>query len=203
MFIVLLENINNTILSEVDTFTKHYPRSSIKRITKYTTLEELHSLAHKPLLSIGWLIICQDTDLKNSYMKFLEGLDQSNLVLFRITSEQKCNSLLSALKADKVPYKVINNYKLKEEKVIRYVYQNLNITKSDAKYLCTRSGYYLPEVVKNVQTLKVLPKITKPVIRKYTEDRRSIAVYELVNYLIGIDGKTTYEDCMKLVYYYR
>lgn len=203
MFIVLLENINNTILSEVDTFTKHYPRSSIKRITKYTTLEELHSLAHKPLLSIGWLIICQDTDLKNSYMKFLEGLDQSNLVLFRITSEQKCNSLLSALKADKVPYKVINNYKLKEEKVISYVYQNLNITKSDAKYLCTRSGYYLPEVVKNVQTLKVLPKITKPVIRKYTEDRRSIAVYELVNYLIGIDGKTTYEDCMKLVYYYR
>ena len=94
-------------------------------------------------------------------MKFLEGLDQSNLVLFRITSEQKCNLLLSALKADKVPYKVINNYKLKEEKVIRYVYQNLNITKSDAKYLCTRSGYYLPEVVKNVQTLKVLAKTIK------------------------------------------
>ena len=58
-------------------------------------------------------------------------------------------------------------------------------------------------MVKNVQTLKVLPRITKPIIRKYTEDRRSIAVYDLVNYLIGIGGKTTYEDCMQLVYEYR
>ena len=203
MFVILLENSNNTVLSEVDTFTNHYPRSSIKRITRYTTLEELHSLANKPLLSIGWLIICQDTAIKNSYLKFLEGLDQSNLVLFRITSEQKCSELLSALKADKVQYRIINNYKLKEEKVIDYVCKNLSITKVDAKYLCTRSGYYLPEVVKNVQTLKVLPKITKPIIRKYTEDRRSIAVYDLVNYLIGIGGKTTYEDCMQLVYEYR
>lgn len=203
MFVILLENSNNTVLSEVDTFTNHYPRSSIKCITRYTTLEELHSLANKPLLSIGWLIICQDTAIKNSYLKFLEGLDQSNLVLFRITSEQKCSELLSALKADKVQYRIINNYKLKEEKVIDYVCKNLSITKVDAKYLCTRSGYYLPEVVKNVQTLKVLPRITKPIIRKYTEDRRSIAVYDLVNYLIGIDGKTTYEDCMQLVYEYR
>ena len=203
MFVILLENSNNTVLSEVDTFTNHYPRSSIKRITRYTTLEELHSLANKPLLSIGWLIICQDTAIKNSYLKFLEGLDQSNLVLFRITSEQKCSELLSALKADKVQYRIINNYKLKEEKVIDYVCKNLSITKVDAKYLCTRSGYYLPEVVKNVQTLKVLPRITKPIIRKYTEDRRSIAVYDLVNYLIGIGGKTTYEDCMQLVYEYR
>lgn len=53
MFVILLENSNNTVLSEVDTFTNHYPRSSIKRITRYTTLEELHSLANKPLLSIG------------------------------------------------------------------------------------------------------------------------------------------------------
>ena len=66
MFVILLENSNNTVLSEVDTFTNHYPRSSIKRITRYTTLKELHSLANKPLLSIGWLIICQDTAIKNS-----------------------------------------------------------------------------------------------------------------------------------------
>lgn len=166
-------------------------------------MDSLKKLKHKPLLSIGWLVIYQDTTVKKSFVKFLNELDNSNLILFRITNKQKCDELLTSLKADKIAYKFINNYKLSEEKILNYVCANLNITKSDAKYLCTRSGYYLPVVVKNVQTLRVLDKITKPLIRKYTEERKSIAIFDLVNYMIGLDSRVSYEDCMNLLYEYR
>lgn len=203
MFVVLLENANNIVLSDVSVFLSKYPKSSIKYITRYTTAEELHALGSKPLLSLGWLIICQDLNIKKSYLKFLKELDYSNLILFRITNKQKCLDFISSLKADKTSYKFINNYKLDDEKILNYVHSNLNITKADAKYLCNRSGYYLPDIVKNVQTLRILDKITKPIIRKYTEERKSIAVYDLVNYLIGLDSRITYEDCMNLLYSYR
>lgn len=203
MFVVLLENANNTVLSKMEIFVNKYPKSSIKYIDKYTTSDELRSLKFKPLLSIGWLIIFRDISVKFSYIKFLKRLDNTNLILFRVTSEQKCKELLSILKSDNIDYKFINNYKLKQEDVIGYIFQNLNISKDDAKYLYSRVHGYLPEVVNSVQTLKVLDKITKPLIRKYIAENRNIAVYDMVNYMLGLNTVVTYEDCVQLVYSYR
>lgn len=203
MIVVLLESAQNTILSKVDFFTDKYPKSSIKYITNRTKKDDLKVLEHKPLLSNGWLIIFKDGVFKSSFLNILKPLIDNNLIIIRVTNETSSDELLSLLESEKIKFKFINNYKLKREDLISYVCSKINISKNDAMYLCNCCNWYLPKLMENTQTLSILDKCSRKDIKRYVDQNRNIAVFDLVNYMLGLNKNIHYEDCLALVWDYR
>lgn len=191
------------MLSKIESFTSRYPKSSIKYMPNHLKSEDLKELEHKPLLSNGWLIIFKNNSFKDSYLKSLRNLFDKNLILIQITNEVKSTELLSLLESEKIEFRFINNYKLKKDDLISYICLNIKISKSDATFLCDYCNWYLPKLLESVQTLSILDKCTRKDIRKYIDGNKNIAVFDLVNYMLGISKGIHYRDCLALVWDYR
>lgn len=203
MFIVLLENRANVILSDLDFFKSRYAKSSIFEINSKTSLQDLGILQTKPLLNVNWLVVMQSGAIKRSHLIFLSKLEESILVVLRVNTEEDSNKLITFLKTEKINFRFINNYKMSKEKVINFIVKSLKVSESLAEHLYQRVNGYLPEIVLGVQTLKAVDDITIRKIDRYVEKRHTIPIYDLVNYLLGVNERVTYEECLSLVYEYR
>ena len=82
MIICLLESRDNVMNSQLARFVERYPASSTKFVYDKTPIEKLKQFDKPPLLSMGWLIICEikQTDRKST------RLNSSHNVISRMPS---------------------------------------------------------------------------------------------------------------------
>lgn len=200
MFIVVFEN-DEVIESAVDVFNNRFNPSSRLNLTKDNVDTILKKISHPPLLDIGWLIYVFDTS--DRVLKGLSEAPENNVYFIKISSRKKLEKIFNQLNKLKIKFKYVDNNNVKKEKLVKYVLDNLNICESDAKYLVNRCHSYQPEIMSEVRFLKSYKYVTRSIIKECFTRYSNIPVYELSNFLMGIDTKYSSKDMVNLVYQYR
>lgn len=203
MILVVLEKTIDDICSVVGEIKKKYPPTAQVYITKKTTQSSLSRYTHPPLITGGWVFLCH-SGISSTMVQALERLVGKNVILFSPTNSTELLSVENTLQQANVPYKIVDNHKPDVGKVIKYVQSELPGTTEDvAKYIYKRYGGYMPDIVVTVDALKRFSPITIYTVRRYGVERHEHTLYELADYLVGINSKITYEDAIKVVYDYQ
>lgn len=192
--VLLLQN-SPCIFDKIEQLVAGYPKSSIL----YFSGGDLPK--GKPPLSEKWVIVIQlvgrnvDKVLKSA--KALE--DRSHLIFVSSNNSGKPQELLSS---SGFIYKVHSNLKQHPDTLVQYVCKHLDVSASCAKHIVSVSGGYEPNLLKNVQTLKLLGEIliTRTTVDRYLADNNFKSFYQI--YLYTIQRKNGYTDIVKSLYRY-
>lgn len=203
MIIVLLEKSDNLINSFLDKLYQRIPKSCRATINKKTSYEKIKSYEQPPLLTSGWLLIVSP-EVTNAQIKLIDAISENNYVVFNCNTKKSFTDLQEKLIDLKITFKIVDNYKVSKEHIVKYIMENLKVSEDNAKYLARRQNYYIRSVVSAVNILKTLPTVNRDAIKKYTSKNESIPIYEIFNYVFKLDNcKLSYTDAIKLVYQYR
>lgn len=209
IFLILLEHEVN-ICSEYNKILSGYSKSSIARINNRTTLDLISKYDTPPLLSEGWLLLC-DSSLREDQIKKLGTLDPINLFLFVVRTMQKKELLVSKLISCKIKYSVLDNYNPNKENVLEEIQKEIRIEDTAAEFLYKRYHGYLPKIAKAIQALLPLAEtqdkeINKADIRRFTEPATEYFLSDLAEYLLGLKGADSfmkYENAVGIIKNYR
>lgn len=203
MIFVVLENTIDEICSVAGEIKKRYPATAQIYVNKKTTQGSLSRYAHPPLITGGWVFLC-DSRISSTMVQALSRLEGKNIILFTPTNTAELLVVENMLQQANLPYKIVDNHKPSCDKVVKYIQQELpSATKEVAKYIYKRYGGYMPNIVVTVDSLKRFSSVTAYTVRKYGVARHEHTLYELADYLIGVNTKLAYEDAVRVVYEYQ
>lgn len=201
MIYLLLEDDANTIDSFLDPFYKHYHKTCVRTLNRYTKIEDIAQYSRPPLISDGWLLICYKVN-KALYDKL--ALQNNNTIIIKTDKRKEAVDLNYYLDEQAIPHKFIDNSVIKKEKVIEFIIKELSVTEKDAEYLYKRHNGYLKEIKISVAALKNLPNVTQSDIKNFTIKRENISYFNVTEFLLGIAKPTvTYTKIVKMLYQYQ
>lgn len=185
MILVLLEQECNCINSVIECVIEKYDESSIVRISgSRIDSETISTLSRKPLLSSGWLILC---DHKISTFALKTVNKPFNSVIIKVTSRSKLQYVLSNLSS--LEYNYIDNYYPSEDELYTWIGSRLNCSKATTTALLSRCNNRLPKIVQAVDMLSCFDKVTPKMITQYIEKTSAASVEDIVLYLLKVQRK--------------
>ena len=202
MIVLLLESPDNVITSVLDKLYKKYPKSCRAYVSRNTLYETISSYKRPPLLMPGWLIECSEKVTVSSLQQ-LNLVTDNNIIVIHVTSYKAYTEKQETLDSMGILYKKIDNSKIDKKDVIEYVYNNLDISYDDAKFLYNRHNGYLKDVIHSVRVLKELGLVTRDVIKRYTLRTERCSLSDITPFLLGVDIGVAYDSMVALVYQYQ
>jgi len=200
MIICLLESRDNVMNSQLARFVERYPASSTKFVYDKTPIEKLKQFDKPPLLSMGWLIICEIK--QTARLKLVCNSYSNNVIILRVFSRNTLQELTESLKALGFTYDVIDNLVVPEKKKMQYVMEHLEVDEKDARYLVRRHHGYMFDIVSSVRILESYRPVTRDLIRRLTCETGKYKIYDVLNFLLGNED-VTYKKAVGCVYQYR
>ena len=85
MIFVVLENTIDEICSVAGEIKKRYPATAQIYVSKKTTQGSLSRYAHPPLITGGWVFLC-DSRISSTMVQALSRLEGKNIILFTPTN---------------------------------------------------------------------------------------------------------------------
>ena len=203
MILVILEKTIDDICSICNEIKKKYPIASHVYINKKTTQSSLSRYTHPPLITGGWVFLC-DFKVNSVIVQLLNKFNGKNIILFPVSSTHELLVVKDTLQQADTPYKIVDNRKPDIKRVVKYVQEELPGTTDDvAEYIYKRYGGYMPNIVVTVDSLKRFSKVTPYMVRKYGVEKHEHTLYELADYLVGTSNKLTYHDAVQVIYDYQ
>lgn len=199
MIIILIERTLEGICSEKEAFYRKFSPQTRVHVTSKTEIDAIKCLQHPPLLQAGWLIEV-DLNVDKTQLMKLGSLDDQNVILFTVENNKQFLKVKELLIKAKLKFRVIDNLQPSDEKLLRYVYSELNITEDAAKYLLNRYHRYLPDIIIAVNSLQRFELVDKKIIQRYAPAAKKVALYELIPYLIGYESRISYKQAVSLIY---
>lgn len=188
MIIVLIENDlysfgNKSFMKELSI---KFPRTSTLKLNNRNVTDVVETLkSSKPLLTEGWLILANN--LKESPALMVSKMVGNNILVLKYqTKNSSVDDIMKMLKSNNIAFKLLDNFNIKEDKLISYVSEELLISETDAKTLVKRCNNYLPYINESLFALKALDrKITRKDILNFVLKRSSFNTLSLFNHVIG------------------
>ena len=191
MIYFILEQDYNIINPVEQDFAKKFHAQSIKRLDSQSISEYPKT---RPLLDPCWLVIIDS----GVFLRYANKIPNGNdVVLVRASNKTVLNQCLE--KAGAHAFKVINNYRVSDEVVLRWVESKLRCTDRTAKYLCNRVDFRLKGVVEAVQSLIGFDTVTIPLIRDVVEEVSRVSVHNVARMLVGIEDSVSYKEVVQWV----
>lgn len=182
MVFIVYENPLNIINSVYTDFYERYPKSCVYHLGYRIKTTELEMLQHPPLLSTGWLIIC-NSSISSKDLKLLDR-NTSNVILIQCRSEIDVANAIEA--SVSVEYHVINNYHVNKRIVIQWIQGQTGCDYDSARYLYSRLGGNMRDIINNVSLLQFAPVFNKQSIKSYTQKSPKANVSDIVPFLLGM-----------------
>lgn len=195
-----LKNVPHVMNSQLARFVERYPASSTKFVYDKTPIEKLKQFDKPPLLSMGWLIICEIKQMAR--LKLVCNSYSNNVIILRVFSRNTLQELTESLKALGFTYDVIDNLVVSEKKKMQYVMEHLEVDEKDARYLVRRHHGYMFDIVSSVRILEPYRPVTRDLIRRLTCETGKYKIYDVLNFLLGSED-VTYKKAVGCVYQYR
>lgn len=212
MMLILLEH-NLDFCSELKKIKERYKPSTISRISSRIEINKLDAFSTPPLLSEGWLLLC-DSQLNPAKLKKLASISETNLNLFLVNTTKAKEELASRFHELEIDYYFLNNLKPEKEKVINEIRHEIQIERKAAELLYDKYNGYLPKIVQGIYTLAPInyntgATIRESDVRKYTAPSMQYSLYDLAVFMLGIresQGKKRgmdYKDAVKVIKSYK
>lgn len=183
MVIVLLEHKIYHIESLVDKIHSSFPMNSILKVNRKNIYDMQKLLKTTPLLTDGWAIIISDTVSIEQALAFCK--DDNNVVVI-CTKPNRKNDAIVALGAEEIKFSIVDNIKVGEEALRKYVSERLHIDNKLAITLCNRCNNYLPYVLEGVSLLETLGRqVERKDVTNFIDKRSGVNIYSLFKHLIG------------------
>jgi len=198
--IILAEDRNYPIGSFIDLVRKEFPHSSCITLTDNNYLDMRKSIKTPPLLTKGWFVLVFVNKLTTDILQYVNVED--NVTIFVVRSNEELAEVERLFAIADIRPKIVNNLKPEQSKVLKYIRQELGVDLGLAKYIAKRHRYYLPKVFESVEVLKVVPKITRDSVKRYTRASSDMTFPGLFDFIIGV-GKFDYNRASTLVSSYR
>ena len=195
MNIILLED-NIPINNFLEGVSAKYPMSCRLYLNKKNFQDNMHFFEERPLLLNHYLIILSTNTVPK---QTTQAMKANHLVIQQIKNIEDLQDYIGELNKENIEFKFVNNRSKKDMDVIKWVASELPISFVDAKYLCNRhkikvgtvsntsmDSFNLRAVINSVNTLEPFEKITKSIIKKYTEKRIQTSLNSIVDGLLGV-----------------
>lgn len=183
MIIVLLENKVYAIDSLIGRVRREFPDSSILEVNKNNRFDMLKLSNTTPLLTNGWVIICNERMNTQQCLPFCKN--PNNLTILHTTPKNK-SDVLNFLAENKLEFSLVDNINVSKETLIDYVSSELKLTEKESKTLCNKCNNYLPYVLESVALLQTLGRqVTRNDILKFIDKRTTMSIVSLFNHVIG------------------
>lgn len=202
MILVVVEKTMDGICSAKNVFYQRYPKSARSYVTSYTDQNTLAKLQSPPLLQVGWLIEV-DYNISKDILKRLSTLSDSNLVIINTENLKQFNAARETLVKLGLPFKMVDNRRPPDEKIRGYISQNLSIAPKAAEYLVKKYDRYMPDIIRAVNDLRRYDYVDLQTAKSASPDKKGVALYEIIGYLLNYDSHISYEQAVSLVYDYR
>ena len=202
MIYVLYESPSNIILPFMAQLCKEYPNSSRGYVGRKNKIADLVAVYGKPpLFNQGWLLECSPKVSKSVVQK----LDEigKNLVVVRVTNKSMLDKVVEKLHG--VEFKLIDNYRLKDEEVLTWIEGELNCSAEASQEIFKRCGGRLKSIITAVGTLSLLEDtLTPAIVRKFVSRVSTLNVNDVGDFLIGAQRRSVKLDrVLDVVYEYK
>lgn len=178
-----------------------FPQNSIIKINKSNYEDVLKEIEHPPLFTSVWLIYVNTKLTKDKLNRLLS---KGNMyVVINCNSKEAYEDIKEILIELNIKYSLVDNSKASKSDLINYCMKSLNIDEDTARYLCKRQGYNMNKVVNDVLNLSIFDKVDRNVIKSYTTVRSTTTLLDLMDYILGLNHKKSYNSMVKLLYNYR
>lgn len=198
MIYVLLERRGNVMSSMEPEFLKRFNKSSIVRLGTVNDSDSAYErFKTPPIFDPGWLIICQMTTART-----LRRLNpEVNSILIEVDTKANFTRLTESLSG--FEYKVIDNYKVDVKVVIEWIMDKLHVDRDHATYLYKKANGNLSTISDTARTLSMLDTVTKTTIRNTIQCKSNVGVSAVVEYVLGVAERVSYDDILQFVYDFR
>lgn len=185
--------INNFL----DGVTAKYPMSCRLYLNKKNFQDSIHFFEERPVLLSHYMVVLSTNMAPKQTVQAMKG---NHLVIQQIKAIEDLQDYVNELNKGNIEFKFVNNRSKKDMDVVKWVASELPISLVDAKYLCNRhkiriggisnsstDSFNLRAVINSVNTLEPFEKITKSIIKKYTEKKVQTSLNSIVDGLLGVN----------------
>lgn len=201
MNIILAEDRNYPLGSFVIGVRDQFPASSTITLHNKNIREVRKALKTPPLYTAGWLVLSYLRSIDENLVQ--EFNSEDNVLVYVVRNNDDLEEFKRVFLSSGLSFSVVDNLHPDKETIREYIRKTLGVKPSLAKFIAARHNYYLPMIYESVEILKSLQPVTKKVVTSYTRPSSSISFNGLFDYIIGVDTKRSYSECVELVHSYR
>jgi hypothetical protein len=163
--------------------------------------EKIEKIISKPpALTAGWLLIVNSKGLSLDFLTSL-GTDKDTIV-FITYSQEEYEKLFISFDSVQFSFISVNRLKPKEEEILEYIQNSLNITHKLANMIYKRHKGYIPKIVESVLILSSLDNVRRVDILKYVQPSINLTWKDLFDHAIGVENKSI-SSIKELLFRYR
>lgn len=181
MIYVLYENRFNVINPVLSEFYEKYPESTRIFYDDRANFFDFDKISTPPLLSSGWLIIC-NKKVSASLVRKMDDALSSNVIIVKATSSAELQQI--SINLEGVPYKLIDNYLIEKNTVIAWIHRNMTCERDVALYLYKRLHGRVSDIVLSVNMLQSISIVTKSDVNKYVQKSSRYSVNDLILFIV-------------------
>lgn len=196
MNIILLED-NTPVNNFLNQISEKYPASCRLYLNKMNFKDSAHFFEERPVLMKHFLIVLSPNITPK---QTAVAMKYNHLIIQQLKNVEDLQDYIVELNKGEIEYKFVNNKVKKDVDVIKWVASELPISLADAKYLCNRhkrkigsitdksvDSFNIQAVINSVNVLQMFDKITKSIIKKYTEKKVQTSLNSIVDGLLGVN----------------
>lgn len=160
---------------------KDVPSSSVVRVNRDTTNEELKKLNGSPLFTKKWFAIVEKSCSSSTIKSVLST--KAVIILYATKTNLESKLILCKQFSD---VKVVDLISPSKEYCTSYVEESLGVSHSLAEKICSKSNYFLPSIEENIMILKSLDTVDNKAVNLYVSTRSNTTTFTIFYFLVGL-----------------